>query len=156
MSSRRPLDVLEIRDPCSLQWEQLEGGDRARFCPTCNKHVQNLSAMTRAEAETFLNSPEPLCVTYQRDIRSRVLTLDYNSTPRPKSRRGGIIMWVGIFAGVIQLLFGPRSPLIATRMMGGIPCRMPTTLPSTTQPAGAETSDDTATTDEQPAQDAHP
>jgi hypothetical protein len=71
------------------------------------------------------------------------------------SNRGWLLMWIGIVAAAMQLLFGLRLPVFTTRVMGDVAaCRMPTTLP-TTQPAQGE-SDDTADTVSEAPEDSHP
>ena len=48
---------LPIKNPCTQDWNTMEGGDRQRLCRVCDKPVHNLSAMTRqqAEADDFLD-----------------------------------------------------------------------------------------------------
>jgi hypothetical protein len=50
------LDSIRIPQPCSTEWEQMIGDDRTRFCNECNKHVYNLSAMTRRQAEAIIEA----------------------------------------------------------------------------------------------------
>jgi hypothetical protein len=132
MTSRSPLDVVKISKPCSLKWDELHGDEHKRFCPTCAKHVQNLSAMTQGDAETLLSSSQPGCITYERDTAGKVITLDYTSQPRARSRWSYLLMWIGIFAAAMQLLFGRHSPVQTTRTVGVI---APLPVPATTQPA---------------------
>jgi hypothetical protein len=64
------LDSIRIPQPCSTEWEQMSGDDRTRFCNECNKHVYNLSAMTRRQAEAIIEASRgKLCarVTRQED-----------------------------------------------------------------------------------------
>jgi hypothetical protein len=48
------LDNLKLASPCSARWQDMTGDDRRRMCGACNKHVYNLSGMTRAEAEQLI------------------------------------------------------------------------------------------------------
>jgi len=68
----RFLDKVELAFTCPLRWEKLVGGDTERFCGSCQKHVTNLSAMTRHEAAAFLrNTPGPICVRVEVDDTGR-------------------------------------------------------------------------------------
>ena len=68
----RFLDKVELAFTCPLRWEKLVGGDTERFCGSCQKHVTNLSAMSRHEAAAFLRStPGPICVRVEVDGKGR-------------------------------------------------------------------------------------
>ena len=86
---RRPLDVIEVKQPCPMSWEQMRGDDTRRFCAHCNKHVHNLSAMPADEAEKLVCSAAgELCVRYARDpVTQQVMTLDYQPKFVPSRRR---------------------------------------------------------------------
>lgn len=60
------LDRLQLSFQCPASWEEMEGDDRRRYCGHCRKHVHNLSAMTRAEAEAIVTGPEEVCVRMER------------------------------------------------------------------------------------------
>ena len=68
----RFLDKVELAFTCPLAWEKLTGGDRERHCEQCNKHVTNLSSMSREDAAAWLKaSPGPICVRVEVDDRGR-------------------------------------------------------------------------------------
>ncbi len=68
----RFLDKVELAFTCPLRWDKLVGGDTERFCGSCQKHVTNLSAMSRHEAAAFLrNTPGPICVRVEVDDKGR-------------------------------------------------------------------------------------
>ena len=72
-----PLDSVFIANPCPAEWERMKGDDRARFCQTCAKNVYNLSAMSRAEAETLINEKEgKLCARYYARADGTIITAD--------------------------------------------------------------------------------
>jgi hypothetical protein len=52
------LDNLTVAAPCSANWNEMSGDERARFCGLCKKHVYNISAMSRTEAEALLKEKE--------------------------------------------------------------------------------------------------
>ena len=75
--SRRsiPLENVRVAAPCSADWEQMRGDERARFCGQCQLNVYNLSGMTRQEAERLIASREGrLCVRFYRRADGTILT----------------------------------------------------------------------------------
>lgn len=72
-----PLDNVRIASPCKVDWEQMTGNERVKFCGQCHLNVYNLSSMSRAEAEHLLvNSEGRLCVRYYRRTDGSILTKD--------------------------------------------------------------------------------
>lgn len=49
------LDRLQLSFRCPADWSAMEGDETRRFCTTCQKHVHDLSALTREEAEDFMS-----------------------------------------------------------------------------------------------------
>jgi hypothetical protein len=72
------LDRVSIASPCSAQWEDMSGDDVTRHCASCNLDVHNLSAMTRAEANAFLQSHTDgrICARFYRRLDGTVITQD--------------------------------------------------------------------------------
>ena len=54
MSNRNTLNVIEIRQSCPANWDQMRGDDRSRYCEHCQKHVYNFSAMSSGEAQQLI------------------------------------------------------------------------------------------------------
>lgn len=72
-----PLDNIRIASPCSADWDEMIGNERARFCGQCKLNVYNLSSMTREEAELLIGRTEGrLCVRYFRRADGSVMTQD--------------------------------------------------------------------------------
>ncbi|HEY7090419.1 MAG TPA: hypothetical protein VH518_20145 [Tepidisphaeraceae bacterium] len=94
MSSRRPLDVIQVNNPCPADWDQMVGDDSRRFCEHCRKFVHNLSEMPADEAERLVcENAGNLCVRFERNMSSgEVITLNYATAPR--TSRGRAIMVV--------------------------------------------------------------
>jgi hypothetical protein len=66
----------------------MTGDDQVRFCGACEKHVYNLSAMTRDEAERLLVEREGrLCVRFYQREDGTVLTADCPVGVRRRRRR---------------------------------------------------------------------
>jgi hypothetical protein len=74
------LDRVRVAAPCSASWQNMipvADGNRIRFCGECSLNVYNISAMTRAEAETLLREHEGrLCIKLFKRSDGTVLTSD--------------------------------------------------------------------------------
>lgn len=71
------LDNIDVAAPCPASWADMVGGDRVRFCGSCQKNVFNLSGMTRAEAIDLLQATEgKACVRFYRRSDGTILTQD--------------------------------------------------------------------------------
>jgi hypothetical protein len=77
------LDDLRIPTPCTQNWDEMAGDDRARFCGICQKHVHNLSEYTREEADWLLSGDRLPCLTFIRDTAGRVVTADSGRRRHP-------------------------------------------------------------------------
>jgi hypothetical protein len=72
-----PLESVRVAAPCHADWDRMAGDERARFCGSCEKHVYNLSGMTRMEAETLVREREgEICVRFARRKDGTVITGD--------------------------------------------------------------------------------
>lgn len=70
-----PLNRVTVAAPCSADWDEMIGDERARFCGQCQLKVYNLSGMTRREAETLIAGAEGrLCVRFYRRADGTILT----------------------------------------------------------------------------------
>jgi len=78
VSKKRLLDRVEIPKPCLADWERMVGTQQIRFCEECNKHVYNLSDMSRREAEALIASAPRgrLCARLTRDAAGATITAD--------------------------------------------------------------------------------
>lgn len=97
------LDTIKIASPCSASWDAMVGDSKSRFCGACEKHVYDLSAMTREEAELLVLEREgELCVRLYRRRDGRVLTQDCPVGVRRKRLR---------VAGMLTLVAGVGAAL---------------------------------------------
>lgn len=72
-----PLESLQVASPCRADWNAMRGDDQTRFCQSCEKHVYNLSGMTRAEAERLIHAREgSVCIRLFRRPDGTVITDD--------------------------------------------------------------------------------
>lgn len=94
MPKRRFDEAIEVKSPCSENWDEMAGNDQVRFCSHCAKDVNDVSTMTRREAMRLVRrSKGGLCVRYQLNPIKR--------TPIFAARVGEIARQTGIAAGVI-------------------------------------------------------
>jgi hypothetical protein len=71
------LNSVEIKSPCTANWNEMKGTDQIRYCFECNKYVYNLSEMTRRDAEAILLSrDDQMCARLIRDLEGQTLTVD--------------------------------------------------------------------------------
>jgi hypothetical protein len=88
MEHQSILDQVRVASPCTARWEDMTGDDRSRFCRHCQKHVFNLSAMNRAEAEALIAEKEgKFCGRFHRRADGRMLTADCPVGRSTKRRR---------------------------------------------------------------------
>lgn len=82
--SKQLLDRVSIGTPCQTDWAAMSGDERVRYCGQCEKHVYNLSQMTRQQAEALLvKTNGNLCVRFERCPDGSILTIEQSlSLPR--------------------------------------------------------------------------
>ena len=69
--------AIAFASPCSANWAEMSGDARARFCALCQKHVYDLSRMTRAEVDDLLVRTEgKACGRFFTRADGTVLTAD--------------------------------------------------------------------------------
>lgn len=113
------LEDVRIASPCGAAWDQMRGTEQVRFCAECGKHVYNLSAMSRGEAETLIRAKEGrVCARLYRRRDGTVLT--DNCPVGQRRMRRAFLMQVSLIAGIFVLIpggaalaarLGPESPL---------------------------------------------
>jgi ankyrin repeat protein len=65
MSKKSFIDSIEVKSPCSENWNEMKGSDKARFCGHCSFTVNNISALTRKQAMRLVReSSGRICVHY--------------------------------------------------------------------------------------------
>jgi hypothetical protein len=120
MAARRSLPILEhirIASPCKADWNAMTGDERKRFCDQCDKHVYNLSGMSREEAERLICDTETqVCVRLFRRADGTVLTNDCAVGAKRVRRRRAIAATVG--GGMLAA--GSLLAWQETHMMGAV------------------------------------
>ena len=88
--SKKPsyFDRMFIANPCPADWNKMTGNDQMRYCSECNKHVYNLSKMTRDKAEALVARFEGrLCARFERGGDGTIVTEEKTSGIQLISRR---------------------------------------------------------------------
>src|SRR5574338_505505 len=71
------LPNIHVASPCPADWSKMSGDERARMCGQCNKHVFNLSQMSRSDAEELIIEKNgSLCVRYYQRKDGTILLKD--------------------------------------------------------------------------------
>ncbi|MEO6588712.1 MAG: ankyrin repeat domain-containing protein, partial [Pyrinomonadaceae bacterium] len=94
MSKNEFIKQIEVKNPCSEDWDEMTGNEQIRFCSHCSFEVNNLSAMTRKQALKIVReSSGRICVRY---IQNPV-----NKAPVFADKLYQITRRAGIAAGVL-------------------------------------------------------
>jgi len=65
MSKKDLINAIEVKSPCTENWDEMQGNNTVRFCSHCAKNVNNISEMTRKETMRLVRSSGgSLCVRY--------------------------------------------------------------------------------------------
>lgn len=107
-SKHRKLPMLQratIATPCTVDWYQMIGDDRVRFCGACKKDVYNVSAMTAAEAEALMQEKGvDLCARLYRRKDGTVMTSDCSVGVQTK--------WTNRVGAAVLLFVGGAAALM--------------------------------------------
>ena len=110
----RILDRVQVKSPCTEDWNEMVGNGEVRFCSHCSQHVHNLSAMTRREAEALvLKSNGNLCIRYLRRPEDQQIVTLPDWMDRPALRRIVLPVAAGVMAMVLNTVpsLAQNSPL---------------------------------------------
>jgi uncharacterized protein len=95
MSKRSLVDSIEVKKPCSENWDAMTGNERVRFCSHCQLSVNNISALTRKQAMRLVRQSEGrICVRYVKN--------PIDNSPVFAGRLHQITRRAGIAAGVLS------------------------------------------------------
>lgn len=102
------LATVRIANPCDVPWDAMTGDERVRFCERCRLNVYNLSAMTRQEAEDFLQRREGrTCLRLFRRSDGTVLTRDCPvglRAARGKVARAARLLFAGSLLALLAVM----------------------------------------------------
>jgi len=76
MSKKKFFRQIEIKNPCSQDWETMHGNDIVRFCDHCTKDVTDISTFSLKEAVRLVRrSNGSICLRYRVDPKRRTPVL---------------------------------------------------------------------------------
>ena len=94
MPKKSFIDAIEVKKPCSENWDEMTGNEKVRFCSHCSKSVNNISEMSRKEAMRLVRRSEGrLCVRYEVHPKTHL--------PVFSAKFGRIARQTGVAAGVL-------------------------------------------------------
>lgn len=103
------LEKIKVASPCHASWAQMSGDERVRLCGLCSKYVYDLSAMSRAQAESLVQEKEgKLCVRFYRRKDGTVLTADCPVGLRAVRRKVAMLAGAAL-AILVGILFYRRT-----------------------------------------------
>jgi hypothetical protein len=156
MDSSQVLSQITISTPCPMDWSQMSGDDRMRYCTACGKHVHDFAKMTSAESDLLLRDNDwDVCGRLSRFADGTLVTADCGvateSTKIPWQFNirslMGVIAGFATTLGIARLVAEdtsnapppPRAPLL-TQVVGKMVYRpaSPPTAPSNNNPSGAQ------------------
>ena len=83
-------EQIHIANPCTEDFDSMEGEGFRRFCDKCEKHVHDLSDLTPTEARALLdqNKKSELCVVYRFDSSGKI---KFREKSYPRAPRGQLL-----------------------------------------------------------------
>ncbi|TWT98518.1 hypothetical protein [Stieleria varia] len=100
------LDHLVIKTPCTMDWGLMDGDNRKRFCSRCEKHVYDVSQMTRDEALELFAGDGTICAKIYRRPDGTIVTSECPPQEKKLAKRrlqfsiGALIALLTASAGV--------------------------------------------------------
>jgi hypothetical protein len=72
------LATVDIATPCPMQWKDLTGDERKRFCASCKQHVYNLEQLDVTDVIALVRRAreERVCLRFYRRLDGTVMTKD--------------------------------------------------------------------------------
>lgn len=132
-----PLNNIRVASPCTVNWDEMYGDDRKRFCGECRLNVYNLSGMTREAAESLIHGSEGrLCVRFYRRPDGSVLTQDCPvGWARVKQRTrlfatAAISMFIALFSGLFFASFSSKQKGNIGRLINPFASPTPPVVPT--------------------------
>lgn len=97
------VNKLRIASPCPMNWENMSGDEKVRFCRSCKLNVYNISEMTNAEVTSLIAKTEGrICGRIYRRSDGTILTKDCPVGLRLQIKRVSKLAGA-VFASIIGL-----------------------------------------------------
>ena len=115
MTKKKFLETIEIKNPCTENWDEMQGNSQVRFCSHCAHSVNNLSEITFKEAMKLVRRSEGrLCVRYHVDPATRrplfADTLHQITRRVPRLAAGVMTASIALSAGAYAQTEGGAEP----------------------------------------------
>ena len=103
MSARDLSRQLEVKTPCSANWNQMSGNDKVRFCEHCQLTVNDLTSLTPKRIRRLIAKLQGrLCVRYHRGSDGKPLISQAPMKLHQISRRVSRVA-AGVFTATLSL-----------------------------------------------------
>ena len=73
-SSLPVLGQIQIKTPCPMNWDEMDGDKSKRFCGHCQKHVHNFAEMEATEVDQLVSSDQSVCAMIRRRTDGSIVT----------------------------------------------------------------------------------
>ncbi len=119
-SNANPPTPLRIKTPCPKTWDELQGGDKQRFCSECSLHVLNAARLTSAQARDLVaGASGRVCMRVEYSASGQPIFAD---SPRPQAvsplRR--LARWsLSAAAGILAACHGSVSEVTPSGQAAG-------------------------------------
>ena len=91
---------MEVENPCSMDWDDMQGSEKIRNCKKCRFNVYNFSEMTQAEIDSVINTGDRVCARLFVRPDGTYMTKNCSA----KKKRNKVIMVLS-FAALLPSLF---------------------------------------------------
>lgn len=107
------LPQVQIKTPCPMNWDEMDGDASRRFCGHCQKHVHNFSEMDADSVTELLGSGQSVCAKIRKRTDGSIVTRQpVSSSENGLSRRGWLARLGTLAASAVAILTlgGCREP----------------------------------------------
>jgi len=135
MGADSQLSGYSIPNPCAMNWDEMNGDARERFCAACGKHVRDLTVLSAAKcADVLEHADNGICARLYAGPDGTLTTsaADVAIAPRVRPLQFTIRSIMGVVAGVAATLGigrpladravrpAPRPPVPVSRTTMGV------------------------------------
>jgi hypothetical protein len=115
--------------PCSADWEEMVGGERARYCSECNRNVYDFSRMSDKDVEQLFSGREQrvcarVCQRPDGTVTTPNLSVSLGVLMRRTSRAASIALAAAISVGLARaeapLTTPPHNLFQIQKISGGL------------------------------------
>lgn len=112
-----PFKKLEIKKPCSQNWDEMTAMSHGRHCNSCNHVVHDFSEMTNDELVQVLQSGKYSCGRFEKNQLGLMYQPKTNNVDRKKYWNS---IAAGIVGGILQISVGfTQAPIVKKELIIG-------------------------------------